>query len=902
MSSSQELKHESKKPQPSGNPAPKPQDISEEELRAGTIDFNTDAKSPDTGSSVQLDQPSGPPSGTSLVSWAEVLRQRNPTKPSDEEVRLGSLAELQIDAVSDNDILKHLTAEGLQAATNKSGVLRHGLPASGNSPATENQQAPPADKHDDDDLLVPKRHHQPASKTQSDERWYQKLPTPEGMQSSSVDLNDAARVAKHALKDGEPAKADDADALADTMYPDDGTSRVNLGMEPRITGFLSDDSLKNKATPAAPAPVRAKPPSKPQLRMGNMKNAWLGGVAIGFTLAACLAIAVWSTGWLTPGKRSAASNASQTAVATAPVATETPKPDEGTQERLASLMASQQRLDQALQTVSTKLQVNSIDELAPALDGLVAARQKAEEDYRLAEKNLRQTQASFNQANQDLETVRKTNLEEVKAAQTKLDVAVNREKEARQLVAELMAARKEAEDSFASVTEKLRAAKVLGDKADRQTVLKTIDDLLRPKEDGNAKIEIAQLRKSLEGTRSPMQMLVLWPSMLSSDSPPEMITAALADAESVAANTDAPEETRAKALALKGLALLAREDFTTARATLDKVAGSAVLNRDAGWSARVKSASTELRDSNSLREQVRRSLDRGDAKQALALSERGLKMFPKNSHRKDHNRVLALRAESLLQLNRLDEAEKDATVALETGLDTEGHYTLGRVAERRHEWAKAKDHFNKAFTGAKQPDQAKQTRLAFARVLAGPQASDADLAEAAALAEQAISAGQAEGYLVKARVLHRQKRFAEAVETSLLALQQLTPAEYGANWAALARDHAAAKGDWSAYNSKPDPATAERLFGTGTRLYFARQYSEAEAQLLESVKNNPNDARTYYFLALSRVPQGKIALAQDDLQHAVALEQQGLPDRATVNSSFERIQGPERQWINRFRK
>jgi tetratricopeptide (TPR) repeat protein len=901
MSSSKKSKPESKKPQPSGSSAPKAQDLSEEELRAGTIDFNADSKSPDTGSSVQLDHPSGPPSGTSVVSWAEVLRQRNPTRPSDDEVRLGSLAELQIDAVSDNDILKHLAAEGLQAATNKSGVLRYSMPASGTSANAENQQTPPADKHDEDDLLVPKRRDVSATSAPDDEHWYHKLPTPEANQSSSVDLNDAAHVSKPASKDSGSNRADDVDALTDAMYPDDGSSRVNLGMEPRITGFLSDGSL-DKKSPAAPAPARAKPPSKPQLRMGNAKNAWLGGAAVGFTLAACVAVAIFSTGWLTPSKRAVPSNSGQTVVATAPITTDAPRPDDGSREQIASLTASQQRLDQALQAVSTKLQVNSVDELAPALDGLVTARQKAEEDYRQADKNLRQTQANLNQANQDLETVRKANLEEVKATQSRLDTAVAREKEARQVVAELMAARKEAEESFGSVTEKLRAAKILGDKADRQTVLKTIDELLRPKEDGNTKVEIAQLRKSLEGARSPIQMLEIWPSMLGSDSSPEMITAALTDVEALSADPAASEEIHAKALAVKALALLAREDFTAARATLDQVAGAAVLQRDAGWAARLNRAASELRDSTSVREQIRRCLDRGDAKEALTLSDRGLKEFPKNSHRKDHHRVLALRAESLVQLNRLEEAEKDATVALETGLELEGHYTLGRLAERRHEWAKAKDHYSKAFAAAKQPEQLKQTRLAFARVLAGPEATDADLSRAAAVADQAIAAGQPEGYLVKARVLHRQKKFAEAVETSLLALQNLTPAEYGANWAALARDHAAAKGDWTALSSKADPAAAERLFGTGTRLYFAHQFVEAEAQLVESVKNNPNDARTYYFLALARLPQGKIALAQEDLQHAVALEQQGMPDRATVNSSFERIQGPERQWINRFRK
>jgi tetratricopeptide (TPR) repeat protein len=899
MSSPRKSKHEIKVPQASGNEKPKGSDITEEELRAATIDFNFDAKSADRESSVHLDEPPAPTSGTSLVSWAEVLRQRNPKKPSDDEVVIGSLAELQIDAVSDNDILKHLAAEGLQAATNKSGILRYNKPSNNNTPAADKDKgAAPAEA--DDDLVVPKRAEAPAPNVHDDERWHKRLPKPDGPQSSSVDLNDAARAANQAGKDDDSSRTDN-DALADALYPDDGSSRVNLGIEPRIAGLLSDDSLQ-KAPRAAPAPVRPKPPSKPQVHLGNAKQSWIGGAAVGFTIALCLAIAVWSTGWLTPSKRSAAGTPVQTAVVPAPAGNETSKPDDATREQLASLMASQHRLDEALQTVSTKLHADSLDELAPALDNLVAARQKAEDDHRQAVKSLRQAQANLNQANQDMEALRKANLEEVKATQVRLDTAVASEKEARQAVTELLAARKTAEESFGSVTEKLRAAKLLGENADRQAVLKTIDELLRPKEDGNVKVEIAQLRKSLEGARSPGQMLELWPALLGNDAPPQLVTAALADADSVASSPAAQEETRAKALAVKALAQLAREDFTAARTTLNQLAGSAALNGDAAWPARLKRVNDELRDSSQLREQIRRSLDRGDANEALALSERGLKVFPKNAFRKDHHRVLALRAESLFQLNRLDDAEKDATVALETGLVFDGQYTLGRVAERRKEWAKAKEHFGQAFTAAKQTEAVKQSRLSLARVLASPDATDADLVQAAQLADQAIAAGQPEGYLVKARVLHRQKKFGEAVETSLLALQHLTPEEYGSNWTALAREYAESKGDWAVANSKPNRAAADPLFSTGMRHYFAHQFAEAETKLAEAVKNNPKDARYYYFLALSRLPQGKVEAAQDDLNHAVALERQGLPDRDTINGSLERIQGAERQWINRFRR
>ncbi|HEV3146140.1 MAG TPA: tetratricopeptide repeat protein, partial [Gemmataceae bacterium] len=577
------------------------------------------------------------------------------------------------------------------------------------------------------------------------------------------------------------------------------------------------------------------------------------------------------------------------------------KPDDATRRQLAELLASQQRLDEALQTVSTKLNAEKMEDVVPALDGLITARQKAEEDHRQAEKKWRQAQGDLNQANQTLEALRKSGLEEVKVTQARLDEAVNREKEARQMIAELVAARKEADESFRSVAEKLRSAKILGEKTDRQSVLKSIDDLIG-REDLNAKAEIAHLRRTLERSRSPGQMLDFWPVMLEHNTPADLAAAALADADAVFTDPQTPEDSKAKALAVKALALLAQEDFTAARVVLGQAGRTTALNGDAGWTARLKKANAELSDSTALREQVRRYLAHGHPSEALAAADRGLKIFPKSAYRKDYHRVLGLRAECLLQLNRLDEAEKDATVALETGLTADGHFTLGRVAERRRQWAVAKEHLSRAFAEAKQPEQVKPIRIALARVLSGPEAGDSDLAQASQLADQAIAAGQPEAYLVKSRVFQRQKKFSEALEASLLALKALAPEEYGDNWAALVREHPGLREDLVLSIAKADPVAAERLFGTGMRLYFAHQFSAAETQLLEAIKNNPNDARYYYFLGLSRVPQGKTDEAEKVLWRAVALERQGMPDTDAVNTYLERVQGPERNWINRVRR
>src|SRR5262249_20783072 len=90
------------------SPAPGEEKMSEQDLREGTIDFNNTVGSGRGGtSSLNLGRVSEPVSGGSIVSWAELLKQQQ-VKPSDPDVVIGSLPEIQIDSISDHDILRHL--------------------------------------------------------------------------------------------------------------------------------------------------------------------------------------------------------------------------------------------------------------------------------------------------------------------------------------------------------------------------------------------------------------------------------------------------------------------------------------------------------------------------------------------------------------------------------------------------------------------------------------------------------------------------------------------------------------------------------------------------------------------------------------------------------------------------
>ncbi|MSR32544.1 MAG: hypothetical protein EXR99_13680, partial [Gemmataceae bacterium] len=93
---------------------------------------------------------------------------------------------------------------------------------------------------------------------------------------------------------------------------------------------------------------------------------------------------------------------------------------------------------------------------------------------------------------------------------------------------------------------------------------------------------------------------------------------------------------------------------------------------------------------------------------------------------------------------------------------------------------------------------------------------------------------------------------------------------------------------------------AERCFADGINLFYTRNFPDAELALTRAIQAYPRDARYHYFLALARYSQGKIAAAEDFMQ-AANLERQGHPNRGVVSSALERVQGPVRNELNKYR-
>jgi hypothetical protein len=556
-----------------------------------------------------------------------------------------------------------------------------------------------------------------------------------------------------------------------------------------------------------------------------------------------------------------------------------------------ALLSAQQKYDAAMKSLTTALKIDRPEDAPATVEILVKQRQQAEENWKKARDAAQNYDANLAKKDAELVALQKSTSDELKRATAK-------EAAARKALDEVAAARKVAEESYQSVQSRLRKARLVGDEPSPAEVVQALDTLISASPD-TKNTELGRLRSLLEKSRTPEQMLELWPVLLHADAPRELAAPALADAEMAAKDPQASDRLKAHAAAVRGLALIVREEYAEARTALAVASKDADLMKESIWSSRVKQANTLLADSSAMAAHIGQALERGDTSRALDLANRGLRIFPADGFARDHARMLAFRGEAFVRCNKLDEAQNDAAAAVDGGALADGCLTRGHVAEKRGQWATARRDYQASLDATSNPQDQKRIRLALARVLAGPDARSSDLEQAAKLAEEAIAAGQPEGHLVKARVFYRMRKAPEAVEQALLALKGIAPREYDEDWLALVHNSKVASAEVA---SKPDPERAEKFFTQGLQLYYSRQYAAAEEQLEIAARINDQDARILYFLGLSRLPLGKIDSAHEEFRRAAALERQGLPDAATISTLFERIQGPERQLINRYRQ
>jgi tetratricopeptide (TPR) repeat protein len=505
------------------------------------------------------------------------------------------------------------------------------------------------------------------------------------------------------------------------------------------------------------------------------------------------------------------------------------------------------------------------------------------------------------------------------AKTAELLVAANsRADESAKALVQLTAARKDADETLRALTDKLRGAKLIGVKASHEDLLKAVDSALGNAGDAAVKhAEIARMRELLAVSRTPSQMLNFWPAILEANRGPDVAKMALSDVASALKEANGSAEVKARAIAVQGLAHLANDDYAPARKLLAEAIVHPDLPKNSNWSERVRRAEASLADSRAILIQVRALIAVTNFAEAKGQIERGLIVFPKATHPRDHGLLLVARSEMQFAQKQPGPALTDANAAIESGVLAEGHIAAAAAAAALGQFNQARSHYQQAHRITQDPNDKIRVGLALARLLTTPEAAEADLATALQLAQQAGGVGAADVHLIKARILARENRVMEALEESLKGLKVLAPPGMGDGWDKLLHQIpkqvvAAAPPTTPRVEVAPatppippeplSPEQGDRYFGVGVHYYFAGQYYDAISVLTTATRLNGRDARYHYFLGLSQAAVGQHDQARASFVRGANLEQLGMPDSRQVNALLERIQGYGRVVLNQYRR
>ncbi len=158
------------------------------------------------------------------------------------------------------------------------------------------------------------------------------------------------------------------------------------------------------------------------------------------------------------------------------------------------------------------------------------------------------------------------------------------------------------------------------------------------------------------------------------------------------------------------------------------------------------------------------------------------------------------------------------------------------------------------------------------------------------------------GYLLMGQGFARQGRRTEGLKLYTRGLELVHPGLESREVTRMVEEHPAFQHPDAA--NKPNPLLAEKHFGHGLHLYWARQYPEAEVQFKQAIDYFNQDARYVYFLGLAQLAQ-KSLLKRDQayysFERGAQLEAQSRPGIAEINMSLERVQGELRQLLNSYR-
>lgn len=99
-----------------------------------------------------------------------------------------------------------------------------------------------------------------------------------------------------------------------------------------------------------------------------------------------------------------------------------------------------------------------------------------------------------------------------------------------------------------------------------------------------------------------------------------------------------------------------------------------------------------------------------------------------------------------------------------------------------------------------------------------------------------------------------------------------------------------------------DSTEIAALYGRGVHAFFAGNLSDAENAFTEVINSGSTDPRVYYFRGLVRMRQGGECAGDQDFQLGAMFEARDPGRRYAIGNALQRIQGPERIALEKFRR
>jgi hypothetical protein len=628
------------------------------------------------------------------------------------------------------------------------------------------------------------------------------------------------------------------------------------------------------------------------------------------------------------------------------------------QQALAALMVKIEMDSTAIEAVNKKLLaaklISAGDDLSKGVDRLIDEKKMADAALADLTPKLKTAEGENKKLSGDLATAKKTFADKEASLTT-----------AQGENAKLKSANDELSATLKKIVAELAEAKLLDPKGKpnvAEAVKKAVDVAKIKDPQGmirQQRGEIERMTAALSERWKPEEMLPLWLLLLDENRDRvELTTFAAKDVDRVTANPQASQMRKGEAAIILGLALRNTEKFSDAKKVLE--AGRKAVDKGE-WLARADAALKEVSNPTAYFTQQAQTLyDRGRMQAALAVLDRAMKVLPA----KEQSNLLAQR--SLIELDAarsktkgmlspaeplLIAARKDADAAVKAGV-AEGHYAAGRIAEEMGQVDAAIKSYRAAVGVHPAVDaDGSRYRMALARVLLLPQqqgrpiqpakepkvgwndpapyparhfedmrglvwmlmfglqppllpGEEPGLEEAEKEADKVLAAEQAKPgtipFNVLAQALAIKGRWNAALQTYVEGLRPLLPREYGNGLMYLILNHPRLKRPDSL--RIPNPMEAEKHFAAGLNFYFDCDYANAEKSFLLTIENDGGDARYFYYLGLSRLAQNRRLDANADFDQGASLERLNRPSPAAVSESLERIQGPMRQTINKYRE